>query len=367
VRIAGVRAYRQLQPFAEGEYATSGGAASGFDSVVVAVDTDEGVTGWGEAAPLGAFYSEAFPAGARAGVAELAPHLVGADPAQPWRLVRRMDAAMRGQAYVKSAIDMACRDAASRFHRQPLCEALGGRFADAVSLYRSIPPVAPAEAAGRATRYLQQGYRRLQVKVGGRPELDAERLAAVRAAAGDGVALYADANGAWTTADARRFLSATAGLDYTLEQPCGSHEECRAIRAHCPHPLVLDESITCTRALLRAWGDGVVDGVTIKIARVGGVTRAAALRDLAVELGLGVTVEDTGGASIDTAAMLHLSLSTPDPHRTHTVDFNAWVTVDNADGLPSPKDGTLAAPAGPGLGVAPRLEALGKPFFRTPA
>jgi L-alanine-DL-glutamate epimerase-like enolase superfamily enzyme len=367
VRIAGIRAYRQWQPFADGEYATAGGSAAGFDSVVVAVDTDEGVTGWGESAPLGAFYSEAFPAGARAGVAELAPHLVGEDAAQPLRLARRMDAVMRGQPYIKAALDMAAWDALARGREQPLCEALGGRFGEAVALYRSVSPLAPQDAAERARGYGADGYRRIQVKVGGDPSLDADRLAAVRDAVDADVVLYADANGGWTPDRARRFLRATAALDYTLEQPCASHEECRAVRAAWAGPMVLDESITSTRALLRAWKDGLMDGVTLKIARLGGITRTAALRDLAVELGLAVTVEDTGGASIDTAAMVHLSLSTPDPHRTHTVDFSRWVTVANADGLPAPQDGELAAPDGPGLGVTVREAELGEPFYRTPA
>ena len=95
------------------------------------------------------------------------------------------------------------------------------------------------------------------------------------------------------------------------------------------------------------------------------MTRAAALRDVAVELGLTVTVEDTGGATIDTAAMLHLSRSTPEPHRAHTVDFTAWVTVANADGLPE----RAAAPGGAGR-PGPRRDrarpALGEPFLRTP-
>ena len=361
-----MRAYRQLQPFAAGPYSTSGGTAEGFDSVIVGVETDEGVTGWGEMAPLGAFYSEAFPAGARAGVAELAPRLIGADPCQPRRIGELMDAAMRGQPYVKSALDMACWDAAASLHGRPLCEALGGRFGEAVDLYRSLSP-GPADAvAARAHACLDAGYRRLQVKVGGDPEADAARLAAVRDAAGAGVVIFADANGAFTTAAARRFLRATAGLDYTLEQPCASIEECAALRPHCPHPLVLDEPIVSLRALLAARRDAGADGVTIKIARVGGVTRAAALRDVAVELGLTVTVEDTGGATIDTAAMLHLSHSTPESHRAHTVDFTEWVTVANADGLPERADGRRAAPAGPGLGVTVRAESLGEPFLRTP-
>jgi cis-L-3-hydroxyproline dehydratase len=367
--ITAVRAYRQLQPFVEGTYATAGGSADGFDSLIVAVDTDAGVTGWGEMAPLGAFYADAFAAGARAGIAELAPYLIGADPCQPRRLVRLMDAAMRGQPYVKSALDMACWDAAARLHGQPLCEALGGRFGDAVDLYRSLPPGDPGAAAELALRHVAAGYRRLQVKVGGDPTLDAQRLAAVREAVGADIVLYADANGGWPTAAARRFLAATAGIAHTLEQPCASLEECAALRAHCPHPLVLDESIDSLAALVRAHRDVRADGVTIKIARVGGVTRAAALRDVAVELGLTVTVEDTGGATIGTAAMLHLSLSTPEPHRIHTVDFTDWVTVANADGLPARAGGRLAAPtapAAPGLGVTVRAESLGDPSYRTP-
>lgn len=365
MRIVRVRAYRQRQPFADGPYATSGGTAEGFDSVVVAVETDADVTGWGEMAPLGAFYADAFAGGARAGIAELAPRIVGADPAQPRALVRLMDAAMRGQAYVKSALDMAAWDAAARAHGQPLCEALGGRFGDAVDLYRSIPPGPTEAVADRARRHVAEGYRRLQVKVGAEPAADAERLAAVRDAVGPDVVLYADANAAWTTAAARRFLQATAELDYTLEQPCPSIEECAALRPHCLHPLVLDESVVSFGELLRCRREAGADGVTVKLARVGGVTRAAALRDAACELGLTVTVEDTGGSTIDTAAMLHVSHSTPEPNRAHTVDFTEWVTVANADGLPPAADGGRPAPAAPGLGVDVRAETLGEPFLET--
>ena len=85
--------------------------------------------------------------------------------------------------------------------------------------------------------------------------------------------------------------------------------------------------------------------MTIKIARVGGVGPAALLRDVAVDLGLPVTVEDTGGSDIDTAAMAHLSLSTPEELRIHTVDFNAWVTVGNATGMPAAEGGSCGLPA----------------------
>src|SRR5947209_3250490 len=121
VKVTAIRAYRQLQPFRAGRYATSGGSAEAFDSVIVALDTDAGLTGWGEMAPLGSFYSDAFAAGARAGIAELAPAVIGADAAQPRKLARRLDGALRGHPYVKSALDMACWDVAAKGAGGPLC------------------------------------------------------------------------------------------------------------------------------------------------------------------------------------------------------------------------------------------------------
>jgi L-alanine-DL-glutamate epimerase-like enolase superfamily enzyme len=175
--------------------------------------------------------------------------------------------------------------------------------------------------------------------------------------------LFADANCGWSTHQARRFLRATRNLDYYFEQPCASYAECKALRGDCDRPLVLDESIDGLPALLQAHADGVVDAITIKIARVGGVTRAKLIRDVAVELGIAVTVEDTGGAEIDTAAMVHLSLSTPEALRLHTCDFNNWVTRPNARGVPPSVDGKIGMNDAPGLGVEPLVESFGEPML----
>lgn len=364
MKIARVTAWRQDQPFRDGPYVCSGNrVALGFESTIVRIETDEGLAGWGEMSPLGSFYAPAFAAGARAGVAELAPKLVGLDPV-PWRALEAMlDAEMMGQPYVKSSIDMALWDVRARAAGQPLAEFLGGRFGEGVDLYRSISQAAPDSMAARAKKYLAEGYRRLQVKVGGDPRLDVERLLAVRDAVGPDVVLFADANGGWTRAAARLFLNAVRDVAFTMEQPCMAYEDCRAIRAHCAQPMVLDESIDTPASLVRAHDDGVADGVTIKIARVGGVGKAARMRDLCVDLKLPVTVEDTGGAEIDTAAMAHLSLSTPAELRLHTVDFHNWVTTGHGTGVPPCRDGRLAAPTGPGLGVTVDIAALGAPFI----
>jgi len=367
VQITRVRAFRQIQPLRRGNYAMGHVGSAEFDSTIVAFDTDEGISGWGEMAVISALYGDAFAAGARAGIADLAPLLLGADPTEPRRFAALLDGAMRGQPYVKSPLDMAAWDTTARAEGRPLCEALGARFGEAVPLYDVVTVLPLEQAVALARELVADGYRRIQVKIGTTPEADAERLAAVREEVGDDVVLYADANGAFTAGAARRFLRATRELEYVLEQPCRTYAECASVRPAADRPLVLDESIVTLEDLLRARREGVADGITIKLQRVGGITRAVLMRDVAAELGLEVTVEDAGGASLVTAAITHVGLGTPERARVHTCDFHMWVTADHGSGLPPRADGAQQPPPGPGLGVDVDVEALGEPFLEVAA
>ncbi len=364
MRIVRVTCFRQQQPFADGPYVLSGGRIdTGFDSLVVRLVTDSGVAnsrveGWGEMSPLGTLYDPAFADGAFAAVPLLGEALVGSGLAP---VARTLDATLKGHPYAKSAFDMAAWDALGRVAGVPLHDLLGGADGVGTTLYRSIGRAAPEAMAATAVEYRGRGYRRLQVKVGGDPLEDAANLRAVVDAVPD-AELYCDANGGWQTGAARRFLAATADLDYVIEQPCATMRECVLLRPHAARPMVLDESIVTVADAVEAAAAGI-DGITIKIARVGGVTDARLIRDTAVALGMNVTVEDTGGADIDTAAMAHLSISTPVARRAHTVDFHHWVTVSNGTGVPSTADGLLRPPTGHGLGIEVDLAALGTPVF----
>jgi L-alanine-DL-glutamate epimerase-like enolase superfamily enzyme len=314
-------------------------------------------------AVISSAYTESFASGARAGIADLAPLLLGADGTQPRAVLALLDGAMRGQPYVKSALDMACWDVTARAAGRPLCETLGACFGESVPLYNVVTVLPQDDAVTLARELVADGYRRLQVKVGTAPEADAERLAAVRDAVGGDVVLFADANGAFTPGAARRFLRATRDLDYVLEQPCRTYAECASVRRVTDRPLVLDESIVTLDDLLRAHREGVADGVTIKLQRVGGITRAMLIRDVAVELGVEVTVEDAGGASLVTAAVVQLGLGTPERLRVHTCDFHTWVSVDHGSGLPGHDGGAQRRPPGPGLGIDVDHAALGDPLL----
>ncbi|MEA3246481.1 MAG: mandelate racemase, partial [Gemmatimonadota bacterium] len=111
MKITRIVAYRVELPLHEGSYKWSGGkSVSVFDSTIVRVETDAGLAGHGEVCPLGPFYLPAYAEGVRAGLRELGPHLIGADPRQLAVLNRTMDAALKGHPYVKSGIDIACWD-----------------------------------------------------------------------------------------------------------------------------------------------------------------------------------------------------------------------------------------------------------------
>src|SRR5438270_6023792 len=198
MQITRIRAYRVELPLHEGSYKWSGGkSVTVFDSTVVEVQTDAGLTGYGEVCPLGPFYLPAYAAGVRAGLVELGPHLIGEDPRELQKLNRRMDAALKGHAYVKSGIDMACWDILGKATGQPVCVLLGGRYGDDVGLYRAISQEAPETMASRVEQYRSEGYRRFQLKVGGDPDVDIQRIRAVAAELKAGERLVADANTGW--------------------------------------------------------------------------------------------------------------------------------------------------------------------------
>ncbi|MCX7304591.1 MAG: mandelate racemase/muconate lactonizing enzyme family protein [Hyphomicrobiales bacterium] len=362
--IARITLFRQWQPFRDGTYRCSGGrSAEGFDSTIVEVIATDGTAGYGEMAPLGSFYDPAFAEGARGAMRELAPRLIGQPAGGIDALNRRMDLLLKGHPYAKSAIDMALWDLAGRRSGLSLATMTGGAEGDSVPLYRSIAQEAPAAMAARAQKYIAEGYRRLQVKVGLDVREDIERLEAVRAAVPSDTVLFCDANASWGTAETRQFLSATRSIDYVLEQPCATYEENLAIRSACDRPLVLDETIDSVNTLLRALADSLADGVTIKLARVGGLTMTRLIRDIAAARNLKITIEDTGGAQIDTAAYFGLMLSTPQELRQHTVDFHNWVTVANARAAFTIANGKMCLPTAPGLGVEVDRMALGEPMF----
>ena len=363
MKIKAINVYQVDLPLKEGRYSWADGKfVEVFDCTVVEIETDEGVAGYGEVCPLGPFYLPAYGPGVRTGIAEIAPHLIGADPTEIGRINLIMDTALLGHPYVKSGIDMACWDLLGKRTGLPVCTLLGGRHGDSVALYRAISQQAPNAMAKNIAGYRDEGYTKFQLKVGGDPDDDIARIHATREILDRGEVLVADANTGWLMHEAARVADAVAKLDVYIEQPCKSYEECLTIRRRTARPFILDENIDGLQALLRAYGDGAMDVINLKISKVGGLTKARQIRDLCISLGIAMTIEDSWGGDIITAAIAQLAHSTPERLRFSATDFNSYVTVQTATGAPMRNNGHMKAGEAPGLGIAPNFESLGAPL-----
>lgn len=360
MRIKRIFAHRVELPLVEGSYKWSGGkSVTVFDSTIVGVETECGMIGYAEVCPLGPFYLPAYAEGVRAGLRELSPHLLGMDPRQLFQINHRMDAALKGHAYVKSGIDIACWDILGKSCALPVCILLGGRFGESIRLYRAISQQSPEDMAINVNHYRNQGYTRFQLKVGGDPDQDMERIRSVRSVLLPSDRLVADANTGWTQHEAMRVVRAVRDLDVYIEQPCLTYEECLAVRRNTDHAFVLDENIDGIDVLLRAKADLAMDVVNLKISKLGGLTKSKLARDLCVSMGIAMTLEDSWGGDITTAAISHLAHSTPEEFRFTSTDFNSYVTVSTAKGAPQRENGFMKASHAPGLGIEPRMDVLG--------
>ena len=362
MKLDAIKVYQIDLPLVEGRYAWAEGKyVDVFDCTVVELIADDGQSAFGEVCPLGPFYLPAFGAGARAGIGELAPSLLGRDPTAVSVINEVMDAALLGHPYVKSAIDMACWDMLGKVSGQSVCTLMGGKFGESVALYRAISQGSAEHMAENVAGHRADGYRKFQLKVGGDPADDIARIHAVADILSGGETLVADANTGWRVDDAIRVANAVRDRDVYIEQPCRTYDHCLHVRRNTALPFILDENITGMEALLRGAGDGAMDVINLKISKVGGLTKARQIRDVCVSLRIPMTIEDSWGGDIITAAIAHLAHSTPEALRFSATDFNSYVTVRNATGAPERSKGCMAASDAPGLGIMPNMDVLGKP------
>jgi L-alanine-DL-glutamate epimerase-like enolase superfamily enzyme len=364
MKIKAIRAYQVDLPLKEGRYSWSGGNyMEVFDSTVVAVETDADITGYAECCPLGSAYLPAYARGVRAGLAEIGPGLIGADPTKLWPLNHLMDAVLRGHPYVKAPIDIACWDILGKVAGLPVHTLLGGAEQEKIALYRAISQEDSSRMAEKVAGYRAEGYTKFQLKVGGDPAADIARFRACRAILEPGDILVADANTGWTKAEAARVVGAVRDLDVYIEQPCMSYEESLSIRRRTSLPFVMDEVIGSADDLVRGIAEDAFDVINLKISKVGGLTKAKLMRDLCVASGIPMTIEDTWGGDIVTATIAHLARSTPERFCFTATDFNSYVTVPIADGAPRRVEGFMTASDAPGLGITPKFEVLGAPVL----
>ena len=335
------------------------------DSTIVELQSDTGLSGWGEVCPFGRTYLPAFAEGIRAALEVLAPGVPGCDATNIGAAIRSMNRIMAGQSYPKSVIETALWDLVGQMSGLPVSALLGGVHAERVPVPGGLfSTMVPVEMVAALRDLRDAGYAYFSPKLSGSL---AENLACIRALLdaleGDEY-LLVDANGSWTRADALRIANTLTGKPAYIEQPCRTYQECLEVARRTAVPIVLDEIMTDPSALHQAWADRAIDGLKLKISRVGGLTQARKMTDFCTESGIGVWVQEAAGGEIAQAAAGHLAVSIDPQVLRGAVDLQIYNTETIAAGGPVMDHGHLVVPTTPGLGVRPDRERLGPPVAR---
>ncbi len=341
-------------------YMTDGKTCDITTSVILRIDTDEGLSGWGEVCPI-PHYLPAYAHGVIPAVEEMAPVLIGANPVGPEAVMEKLDQHLQGHPYAKSAVDTALWDLTAQAAKLPLYALLGGRQVEDLPLYHSITCVSPDEMARLASEAFELGMRQFQLKLGADKDwqADVERLSRVREVVGPGPLVYGDWNCGADSLTATRVGRAVAHLDLMLEQPCRTIEECAQVREATGLPMKLDENAHDVASVLHGHRAGCMDAAALKLSKMGGLSNMRRIRDLCLVLGTKMCIEDTWGSDVTTAALLHLAASTPARGIMNTCDLSHYVLPRLDPTGPGRDQGRIAPPEGTGLGVKPDAEALG--------
>ena len=348
----------------EHPYSLSGGRLTFevLDATLVKVETDAGIIGWGEGTPWGHTYVPAHGPGIRAGIETFAPFLIGLDPRKVLGVERAMDLALPGHLYAKSPIDMACWDIAGQAAGMPIADLMGGGSRAPRPIASSVGAKTVEETRAVIERYRARGYVAHSVKIGGDVERDIARIRDVESIRRDGEIVLYDVNRGWTRQQALCVMSATEDLNVMFEQPCETLDDIAAIAGKHAAPVSVDESLVTLQDATRIARDGLAEIFGIKLNRVGGLTKAARMRDVSLAHGIDMFVMATGGTVLADTEALHLSATIPDANCHAVWACQDMITVDIAGGRgPRNVDGHLHLPEAPGLGVHPDEGMLGNP------
>ena len=333
-----------------------------LDATFIKIETDAGIIGWGEGTPWGHTYVPAHGPGIRAGIETMASFVLGLDPRRVLDIERAMDLALPGHLYAKSPIDMACWDIAGKAAGLPIADLMGGGSRTPRPIASSVGAKTVEETREVIQRYRDRGYVAHSVKIGGDVERDVARVRDVESIRLPGEIVLYDVNRGWTRQQALRVMQATEDLKVMFEQPGETLDDIAAIRPLHSAPVSVDESLVTLQDAARIARDGLAEIFGIKLNRVGGLTKAARMRDVALAHGIDMFVMATGGSVLADTEALHLAATIPDINCHAVWACQDMLTVDIADGRgPRNKDGHLHLPEEPGLGVEPNEDQLGHP------
>jgi|SRR5579863_7238329 len=334
------------------------------DFALVAVETDEGVTGYGEVSSA-LYYFRLGPSHAYDINVYLGPELVGQDPLMIPALVERMDQVLRGGRQAKSGVEMALWDIAGKAAGLPVYRLLGGKARSAVPLNWTVGFCEPVLAATEAAHYVERlGMRSIRLKIGRTGDSDVQSCAAVRKRLGLDFTIRVDANEYYGSAkEAIHAIQRMEEYDLQLvEQPLAAHDLAghAEVRTAVRTRIGLDESIQSRRDAIAAVQARAGDVFNVYVSESGGLLRAQQIIAIAEAAGIPCLIGTMGELQIATAAAAHLGVACA--NLPFTSDLVGPLRYDESIICETLRieDGLLYPQEAPGLGITPNWEVINR-------
>lgn len=356
MRITALRATPVAVPYRTDE-TWAFGRRSGMVSVLVELETDEGLVGLGETAT---YPSTEIVLGVLKTIEGL---VVGADPFKIEQLIQRIDIVgtwhhVKATSPAIAAVEMACWDIVGKACAQPLVNLFGGRFRDSVEYFYYIasPDLDAVRAEGR--RAAAAGFRTCYLKVGSDSvTVDVERVAALREGAGPDMGIRVDANEAWSAGAAVRAVRAMEAYGLELvEQPVSGRnlQQMAYVRGRIDTPLLANEACWTRYDQLSVIQHGAADVLSVDNQMDGGLLNLKRSAGIAAAAGMTVLKHSLGELGVALAAATHVIAATPNFRHANQA-YGALLTDDIVKDFGGPienyRNGHLDVPSGPGLGV----------------
>ena len=260
------------------------------EDIIVKITADTGETGYGSAPPTAVITGDGQESITAAVKSIIAPQLIGMDICSLEEIFAKLDKSMLHNSSAKAAVDIAVYDLFARLCGLPLYKLLGGsrnHFCSDLTISLREPQTMAADAS----EALQRGYRDLKLKVGGDPQLDFDRVAAIRKAVGSGINIRLDANQGWKPKEAvrliRRFEDSGMGIEL-IEQPVAAHDFAglKFVTEHVDTPIMADESAFGVHEVFELLAMRACDLINIKLMKAGGIHNALKIADMADSCGV---------------------------------------------------------------------------------
>jgi muconate cycloisomerase len=312
MKIALIETYPLVLPVRE-IYGGAAGFLEDCRSLIVRVETANGIEGWGEATQgrPGNTY-ETLETMEVMAQKYFAPALIGMDIEETGAVVGKLHDVRYGHPITKAAIEIALFDALAKSYRLPLCSLLGGTYRREIEMVGGLGmDLGPEAIASRARQLARDGFRTFKIKIGQKDhESDVERVRAVREAVGDGAVIRVDGNAAYSFVDARSVLNELSRYHIAdAEQPLarGDLRRLAELRRAVNIPIAAQESVGSPEDALAVLEEQAADLLKIKLTHIGGFDRAREVAAVVGAKGLPVVIgQGSACTTILSAAEMHL-------------------------------------------------------------